>query len=147
VIETACLVHGYTRDEYLGLSVADVAPTADPSAWGRNLEQLRRLGSRLHVGLHRRKDGSTFPVEVSITYDRMSRDYIVAVVRDITDRKRAEDALRRSEERLRPANAQAAPARPVPTIRIATRPAATGTPLGRGGRRCFRPASRRKAQG
>jgi PAS domain S-box-containing protein len=103
VNETACLSHGYTRDEYLALSLRDVAPTADPSAWGRNLEQLRKLGSRLHVGLHRRKDGSTFPVEVNITYVRLNRDYVVAVVRDITERKRAEDALRHGEERLRQA--------------------------------------------
>jgi PAS domain S-box-containing protein len=88
VNETACLAHGYTRDEYLTLSVHDVAPTAEPSAWGRNLEQLRRLGSRLHVGLHRRKDGSTFPVEVNITYVRLNRDYIVAVVRDVSERRR-----------------------------------------------------------
>jgi PAS domain S-box-containing protein len=94
VNETACRAHGYTRDEYLTLSVRDVAPTSDPSAWGRNLEQLRRVGSRLHVGLHRRKDGSTFPVEVNISYVRLKRDYIVAVVRDVSDRRRAEDLLR-----------------------------------------------------
>src|SRR5262249_2709352 len=40
-----------------------VAPTSDPAAWERNLELLRRVGSRLHVGLHRRKDGSTFSAE------------------------------------------------------------------------------------
>src|SRR5271156_1165716 len=38
VNETACRAHGYTRDEYLTLSVPDVAPAADPAAWGRNLE-------------------------------------------------------------------------------------------------------------
>jgi PAS domain S-box-containing protein len=103
VNETACQAHGYTRDEYLTLSVRDVAPTSDPSAWAHNLEQLRQLGSRLHVGLHRRKDGSTFPVEVNITYIRLQRDYIVAVVRDITERKRAEETVRQSEERLRQA--------------------------------------------
>jgi PAS domain S-box-containing protein len=100
VNETACLAHGYTRDEYLTLSVRDVAPTSDPAAWGRNLEQLRRLGSRLHVGLHRRKDGSTFPVEVNITYVRLNRDYIVAVVRDVTERRRAEEELQRTANLL-----------------------------------------------
>jgi two-component system, cell cycle sensor histidine kinase and response regulator CckA len=101
VNETACLAHGYTRNEYLTLTVRDVAPTSDPAAWARNLEHLRRLGSRLHVGFHRRKDGSTFPVEVNITYVRLNRDYIVAVVRDITDRRRAEEELRRTENLLR----------------------------------------------
>ncbi len=101
VNETACLAHGYTRDEYLTLSVRGVAPTSDPAAWGRNLEQLRRLGSRLHVGLHRRKDGSTFPVEVNITYVRLKRDYIVAVVRDVTERRRAEEEARRTADLLR----------------------------------------------
>jgi PAS domain S-box-containing protein len=100
VNETACLAHGYMRDEYLTLSVQDVAPMSDPAAWGRNLEELRRLGSRLHIGLHRRKDGSTFPVEVNITYVRLNRDYIVAVVRDITERRRAEEALQRTADML-----------------------------------------------
>ena len=98
---TACLAHGYTRDEYLTLSVRDVAPTSDPAAWARNVEQLRRLGSRLHVGLRRRKDGSTFPVEVNITYVRLNRDYIVAVVRDVTERRQAEEELQRTANLLR----------------------------------------------
>jgi PAS domain S-box-containing protein len=101
VNETACRAHGYTRDEYLTLSVRDVAPTSDPAAWARNLEQLRRLGSRLHVGLHRRKDGSTFPVEVNITYVRLNRDYIVAVVRDVTERRRTAEELQRTANLLR----------------------------------------------
>jgi PAS domain S-box-containing protein len=101
VNETACKSHGYTRDEYLTLSVRDVAATSDPAAWARNLEELRRRGSRLHVGLHRRKDGSTFPVEVNITYVRLNRDYIVAVVRDITERRRAEEELQRTANLLR----------------------------------------------
>jgi PAS domain S-box-containing protein len=101
VNQTACLAHGYTRDEYLTLSVWDVAPTSDPAAWARNLEQLRRLGSRLHVGLHRRRDGSTFPVEVNITYVRLNRDYIVAVVRDVSERRRAEEELQRTANLLR----------------------------------------------
>jgi PAS domain S-box-containing protein len=101
VNETACLAHGYTRDEYLSLSVWDVAPTSDPATWGQNLEQLRQSGSRIHLGLHRRKDGSTFPVEINITYVRLKRDYIVAVVRDITARKRAEEELQRTADLLR----------------------------------------------
>jgi CheY-like chemotaxis protein len=66
----------------------------------------------LHVGLHRRKDGSTFPVEVNITYVRLERDSIVAVVRDVTERRRAEEERRRmadGEEALRVAQHRQAP--------------------------------------
>jgi PAS domain S-box-containing protein len=101
VNETACRAHGYTRDEYLTLRVRDVAPTSDPAAWVRNVEELRRVGSRLHVGSHRRKDGSTFPVEVNISYVRLNRDYIVAVVRDVSERRRAEEELQWTANLLR----------------------------------------------
>src|SRR5207302_3065984 len=48
-----------------------------------------------------RKDGSTFPVETSLRRVELDRSYLVAASRDISDRKRAEDALRESEDRYR----------------------------------------------
>jgi PAS domain S-box-containing protein len=51
--------------------------------------------------IHRRKDGSCFPVETSLKYVSLDRDYLVAVSRDISDRKRVEAALRESEDRYR----------------------------------------------
>ena len=48
--------------------------------------------------VHRRKNGSTFPVEVTIRPLTLERAYYVAVARDITDRKRAQEALRESED-------------------------------------------------
>jgi C4-dicarboxylate-specific signal transduction histidine kinase len=50
--------------------------------------------------LHRRKNGSTFPVEVSIKQVRLDKTYLVTVVRDITRRKRAEQALQESQAAL-----------------------------------------------
>ena len=47
--------------------------------------------------MNRRRDGTLFPVEVSVTYMTLgTKDYMVAVVRDITERKQADQALRTS---------------------------------------------------
>jgi PAS domain S-box-containing protein len=97
VNEQSCVSHGYTRDEFLSMGVLDIDPVAAGKPWGEIVGQLRLTGHRTLESLHRRKDGSTFPVEINVNSIRLDRDYMVAVVRDITDRKRAEDSLRQSE--------------------------------------------------
>jgi two-component system cell cycle sensor histidine kinase/response regulator CckA len=97
VNEKGCLVLGYSRDELLALSVVDVDPMLDQASFTRAVEGLRKSGVLLWEGLHRRKDGSVFPVEVNISHVRLDREYAVAVVRDITERKRAEGNLRREK--------------------------------------------------
>jgi PAS domain S-box-containing protein len=100
--ERACQVHGYTRAEYLSLGVPDLDPTmAGAGAWAENVAYVKKHGSRLWEGKHRRRDGSIFPVEVNVTYVHLNRDYLIAVVRDITERKRAEADLRRTADLLR----------------------------------------------
>jgi len=102
VNEAACTSHGYTREEYLSLRIPELDPTMSGlNAWARQVEKLRREGSVIAEGWHRRKDGSLFPMEFHATYARLDRDYLVTVVRDITVRKRQEEALRTSEYRFR----------------------------------------------
>jgi two-component system, cell cycle sensor histidine kinase and response regulator CckA len=101
VNEKACIDHGYTREEYLALRVSDLDSTkGNPIVWAENIEYLRRFGFRVHEGQHRRKDGSVFPVEINVNYVRLDRDYMIAVVRDITERKGAEQALIESHSLL-----------------------------------------------
>jgi PAS domain S-box-containing protein len=101
VNEQACTVHGFTREEYLARRVADFDPfLGDPDTFAENIANLRQVGSLTLEGQHRRKDGSVFPVEVSLTYVHLDRDYLLSVVRDLSERKEAEAALSGSQERL-----------------------------------------------
>ena len=98
VNEKACVSHGYTREEYLKLSLTDIVPEVAAGPWRQLMEKHRLAGSHTIEGQHRRKDGSVFPVEVSLTYIHLDRDYLVAVVRDITDRKQLEEQFRQSQK-------------------------------------------------
>ncbi len=99
--EQAYLSLGYTREEFLNLTIPEVDPLVTTRSMFNILEELRRSGSLTYESQHRCKDGLVFPVEINATYIRLDRDYVLTVVRDITERKRAEKALRESEERLR----------------------------------------------
>jgi PAS domain S-box-containing protein len=92
---------GYTAAEVKDLNVADW-----DAQWSREQlqERLRKLvgGSAVFETRHRCKDGSVFDVEVCATSVRIgSEQLFFCVTRDITRRKRAEQALRESEERFR----------------------------------------------
>jgi PAS domain S-box-containing protein len=94
---------GYTRDEFLTMSPHDIVP--EPVFSGVMPETMKRLienGQATFESVHQRKDGSTYPVEVS-THIFMfnNRQVALSIVRDITERRKAEIALRKSEYRYR----------------------------------------------
>ena len=90
--ECACNSLGYSRAELLSMTVADVelpAVAADPEPLAKRLAEEY---PRRYESIHLRKDGTTFPVEVRMTSVGIgAQRLLLAVVRDITDRKRAED--------------------------------------------------------
>jgi PAS domain S-box-containing protein len=94
VSEGGCADLGYTREELLQLRLFDVDPQLEPAKWPAMMEAIRQSGSASRESLHRRKDGSVFPVEVNIRWVSLERGYLVAVVRDITERKKTEARLR-----------------------------------------------------
>ncbi|MDY3553310.1 PAS domain S-box protein [Gemmata sp. JC717] len=98
----ACESLGYTRAELLGMTVRDFDPTAGPGTLAAVLAHLDAGRSLAFDSAHRRKDGSTFPVEVRINPFHLDGERVaLSVVRDITDRKRAEESLRESEAKYR----------------------------------------------
>ncbi len=97
VNDKACVDLGYSRAEYLMLRLADIDPTIGPSGWEEKARKIRAAGALSGDGVHRRKDGTTFPVEFSAKWVQLDRDYIVTVVRDITGRKELEAQLMRMQ--------------------------------------------------
>jgi PAS domain S-box-containing protein len=94
VNESGCQALGYTRVELLKLTVSDVTVGVDQAMFDSTAARIEKAGHAVFESIHRRKDGSTFPVEVSLSLVRLNRRYLVAIVRDITERREAEKALR-----------------------------------------------------
>lgn len=90
--EVACRENGYTREELLGQPVGLVVPRAqDRELLVKHLERLRQKKADRYETLHRRKDGSTFPVEVSTSLVQVGgRELVLGLDRDITERKQVQ---------------------------------------------------------
>jgi PAS domain S-box-containing protein len=95
----ACQMLGYTREELLQLRVANlIAP--EIGRRNRAIEhEFAQYGNKPFESVDIRKDGARVPVEVTNTI--LPNGLALSIVRDITDRKRVEEALRESENRFR----------------------------------------------
>ncbi|HRH80052.1 MAG TPA: PAS domain S-box protein [Thiobacillaceae bacterium] len=98
----ACAMLGYSHEELARLSIHDIDLHEDAAKVAAHIRLVIAQGQDRFETRHRRKDGHVIDVEVSAYHlPRVGGGRLVAFLRDITDRKRTEEALRASEERYR----------------------------------------------
>jgi PAS domain S-box-containing protein len=103
VNETYCQMSGYTEQELLNMQIPELEAIEMAGETRAHVQKIIKQGEDRFESRHRRKDGSVFDVEVSVQYRPEEGGRLVTFLRDITERKQAEDVIHQSERRLRDA--------------------------------------------
>ncbi|MEE8354173.1 MAG: PAS domain S-box protein, partial [Dehalococcoidales bacterium] len=102
VNEAAHKALGYTRDELMQLNLSDLVAPDEKDGIGNRINQTTEMGGAIFESVHRRKDGTLLPIEVQAdSVEFGGRRLLIAVARDITRHKHAEETIRQSEQRYR----------------------------------------------
>jgi PAS domain S-box-containing protein len=96
-----CASLGYAIKELTSMKVADIDPSYSGHKWNEFVNNTKNLGSVTYESSLRARDGALIPVEVTCNYIEYHQDeYLIALARDITERKKAEEELRQAHSDL-----------------------------------------------
>jgi PAS domain S-box-containing protein len=98
VNDESCKALGYSYEELIGMNVAKVDPDFPMELWYQHWDDLKENNSIVFESHHKTRDGHIYPVEISANYfEYNGKGYNLAMARDITERKRVEDAFRKTK--------------------------------------------------
>ncbi len=104
IIETndrAVTIYGYPREKLIGMNISLLREEHEQTLLPDHVKTLNETGSSYIETVHRRSDGTTFPIEISAyTVEVEGKRFYQSIGRDITDRKRAEEEMRESNKKL-----------------------------------------------
>ena len=102
VNDAFCRSVGYSREELLSMTVHDIDPDYSDEVWPEFWKRLKQSGSLTFESCHRTRDGKVFPLEITANFfEYNGKEYHCGFARDITERKKAEEALKQTEDQLR----------------------------------------------
>ena len=101
VNDAYCAMSGYERGELFSMSVTELHPNPSDPKIGERISRTMKEGAGRFETHHKRKDGRVIEVEVSVQFSDIAGGRMISFVREITERKQAEEALRSSETKLR----------------------------------------------
>jgi PAS domain S-box-containing protein len=96
VNDEACRLLGYTRNELFTMDPQDINPLLSPQCLAGYWNDLKTRGALTYEGDIKTKDGRLLPVEINANYlEYLGKSYNLDLVRDITERKQAEQSIRK----------------------------------------------------
>lgn len=99
VNQAAISVLGYSKEKMLALKISDIDDSFSEQSWQEYWEGLKKEKTKITETVYKTRDGKAFPVETTANYMTYNHtEYLCLIVKNLTERQRVENALRRSEE-------------------------------------------------
>jgi PAS domain S-box-containing protein len=100
VNDAYCRLTGYSRQELLSMSVPDVEALERPEDTAKHIQRVIQTGADRFETRHRCKDGRVLDLEVSVNYSSSDGGRMYCFFHDVTERKKAEESLRKVRDEL-----------------------------------------------